>query len=98
MANPPDIPVRLSSSTGHVLFNAPHLTAAWMGFRRDRFFEYAGDLKITPAQQPGEVRRDDHWVASRRMSEAEKEAFLREVEEDNRSVREELRRGAGSDL
>jgi hypothetical protein len=98
MAGSLSIPVRLSSSAGRVLFQAPYLAAAWLGYRRDRFFEYAGDLKLTPVQQPGVLSRDDHWIASRAMSEAEKKAFLKDVEQDNRSVREELRRGAGPDV
>ena len=91
------IPVRLASASGRVLFNAPRLQAAWIGSRRDRLFEYADDLKLTPVQQPGSWHSDDHWIASRPMSDAEKEAFLREVEEDNRSVAEDLQRYAGRD-
>ena len=92
-----EVPVRLSSSRGRVLFKAPRFTAAWIGYRREGFFEYAGDLKLIPVQQPGTLARDDHWVASRPMSEAEKAACLREVDHDNRAVEGELRRGAGPD-
>src|SRR5687768_414643 len=87
------LPVRLASRTGRVLFNAPRLRAATLGYRRDRFFEYADDLKLTPVQEPGVWCKDDHWIASRPMSDGEKATFLREVEEDNRSVRRAATRG-----
>ena len=95
MAVPLELPVRLASSSGEVLFRAPRSEAANLGGRRDRFFEYEDGLKLTAAQQPGVWHRDDHWIASRPMSDAEKQRFLKELEEDNREVLEMLRTGAG---
>ena len=93
-----DCPVRLSSSTGQVLFKAPYPAGAFTGVRRNRPIELRDDLTLTFAQrEPLTFSRDDHWIASRRMSKAEQEAFIKEVERHNSVLEEEMRRGAGAE-
>ena len=93
MAIPLELPVRLASSSGEVLFKAPRLEAAHLRLPKRRF-EYGGGLKLTCSQGEG-WRSDDHWIATRRMSDAEQQLFLRDLEEDNRELLEMLRTGAG---
>ena len=93
-----ECPVRLASSTGRVLFEAPYPYGAFTGVWRDRPVEMGHDLTLIFVHERLTYRRDDHWIASRRMSKAEQEAFIREMERQNRSLEEEMRRWAGPDV